>query len=335
MAAPPPVEGFTVLARTYDTVLLGWDLYDPNNTVDVFRLYVGLEPGDRTNFTSIANNIASFNVTRYPFGPNSRLVPGFSYYFTIVGRKGALLSNETQQFTSTIPMEAPPNFNTGLVTANSIENTWDEYPNDSRITRLNLYWGITPNPSTVIAINKNLLSYTLGLPTENIISNTLYYLSLTAIILQNDPLPDFESPRAELIIVTPALPPVSVDVINTTAFSITIEWVNPVQSPTYIKLAISLEPDNYTNSVTLDPAETTYEFTGLTPETYYYFRVVNVNMEQVETSGVFTLGATSKNPLPINPGNYLMYIYKATNGFKNSPNSPQRSSRRPVIRQIR
>ena len=295
MAAPPAVANFRVTGVNYRQIFLAWDLYSPTSLADRFHLYVGLTAGDRSNKVNQTNTTSTAGITYYPFGAtNPWLVPGTLYYLTIVGHSIVYGDGPEVQITATTTVLAAP---TGLISSgvsDTIVNTnWTSYPVNSRISNLNYLIDIIDPPVSGTLIDRALtLRNQTGLT-----PNTQYYINLTAIINQGGGFPVYESPPAELVIVTNASPPIGPLVFPTsTPTTISMTWTNPVAPPTNILLAKSTVPGVFTNSVTLDPGILGYVWTGLIPATTYYFRVQNINQIGVLTTSITGSMATIAVP---------------------------------------
>ena len=283
MAAPPPVANFRITSTSYRDIGLAWDLYSPTNLINNFHLYVGLDSADRSNMISLGRTTSTYLLGTYPFGQGF-LAPGTLYYITIVGHHNPNgNSPETQLSQSTVVLAAP----TGLISPTqfqtSASTTWTQYPDWNKISRLNYYYNDFDPPTTVYLRSRETSSWTI----TPLVPNTKYYINLTAQISQTDPLPDYESPRATLELVTTASPPIGPIVfLPATASSITMSWINPVAPPTNILLAISTTPGVFTNTVTLAPGTASYTWTGLIPNTTYYFRIQNINQVNILTTSI-------------------------------------------------
>ena len=102
-----------------------------------------------------------------------------------------------------------------------------------------------------------------------------------------------------------ALPaaPTNANVTATSTDSITISWSSGMGSETYFTVEESTDGVNFTNSSSSIPVSTfSYQFTGLSLNTQYTFRVASVNAGHTVTSSyatapaVYTLAATPDSP---------------------------------------
>lgn len=294
MPVPPAVANFRVTATTYTSITVSWDLYVPQNTVNNFHIYVGLTAGDRTNMISRANGQTTYTISVYPFSSTAVLPPGTNFYITIVGHSNSNgTSPDTQLQQTTDVLAAPTGFICPTQFRDLLVTQWTAYPKYTSITQLNYRWGVSEPPTTNIITTRSLTSKNLNL----LISNTRYYIYLTAQITQTSPNPTYESPPAILTAVTTCDPPTNLIILPvTTPTSITISWTNPVSPATYILLAISPTAGVFTNTITLTPPQNTYVWTNLIPDTHYYFRVQNQNQIGINTGGIFADANTSIVP---------------------------------------
>jgi hypothetical protein len=160
------------------------------------------------------------------------------------------------------------------------------------------------------------------------IEETFYYLQVVARIGVDD-----STPLVAGVFTSNAIPTNFTPSSAPTDTTITMGWdVSPAPTTGY-EIWISLEEGVFTDPpVTLGVVQT-YQFTELQPETEYFFKLVDLGTAS-PSPPAFSVAETAAAP-SVNPENFLMYIYKATDGFKHSAHSPQRSIRRPVLRQVR
>jgi hypothetical protein len=306
MATPLPVTDLRVTDFTYRSITIVWDLYVPN-IVDGFKIYVGLTPSDFTNVLIRNKYTNLLTLSTYPFGAGF-LAPGTVYYVSV---SGYILSNEstpTQIQQSTAVLAAPTGFTSPSQTTTSITTNWIKYPDFAFISRLNFLINTFNPPTTNIILLKDDTTETK----TGLTPNTRYYINLTAQITQALPNPTYLSPPAILNIVTLANPPTNLLIdAGTTQTSIPISWTNPTPPAQNNLLAISTEDGVFTNSVTLSATDNSYTWTSLVPETVYYFRVQNSNLDGIAGSPIFNTATT----LMRRPVDSILFTDITTNGF--------------------
>lgn len=202
-------------------------------------------------------------------------------------------------------------------------------------------WDPSFSPTTGYNIWISLVDNVWGDPITLEIVNTYEFTGLTHSTTYYFKLIDLgsigPSEPAYSIAITATTPPPApegliADIIGST--DIGLAWYAVPEAISYnIQRSADDDPNFYLPPVPLGAGTTSYHYYYLVPDTFYNFRLTYFIAGGVESEPA--IFGTSTLPNLNTPSNYILYVYKVTHGFKNSPNSPQRSIGRPVFRQIR
>lgn len=311
--ASPPIGPLGFSPSTPTTISMTWT--NPVAPPTHILLAISTTPGVFTNSVTLEPNMIGYVWTG--------LIPSTTYYFRVQN------SNQNDILTSSITgsmatIDVPPivsvlftNITASGFRANFV---YDETsPPDVIGWRIGV--GVPPvGPYT----------YTENLPNEmdfNGEEDLYYYLEVVARIGETDSTVVFAT-----VYTSNAIPSNFTPIAAPTETTINMGW-DPSFSPTTgYQIWISETDTVWGDPITLGIVNT-YDFTGLDPATTYYFKLIDLG--SIDPSGpAYSIAITASEPIA-NSNNYLMYIYKATDGFKHSPHSLKRSLGRPIFRQIR
>jgi len=306
-----PITGLT-LGSTPTEINANWT--NPTPSASIINAFITTNPSDYGAAIPLQNFISSFGF--------SGLTPGQTYYIKIQNVGGNDSKTDTTSSIATLP--TPPllsiNF-TEITTSGFHANLTYDIPTPDEIG----YRIGTTNPPiddyTILPLASQIV---WGDKTED----TNYFLQVKARISGVDSVPIIQA-----VYTINGIPTnFTVKGIPTTS-TIIMGWDASPSPTTGYLIWISTVVDVFDgDSITLGVVQE-YEFTGLAAETTYYFKLVDIGSGS-PSEPTYSVGLTAPAPVE-NTNNFILYVYKATNGFKHSPHSLKRSSGGPVFRQIR
>ena len=216
--------------------------------------------------------------------------------------------------------DPPGNPHVSEVTSNSLTLDWKTPVN---ATSYNISISFAEDGPWSIPINTNTQPYTWN----ELTYSTSYYFQLSSLNEWG------ESPYVYTSGTTadPPSAPTGFSTTTITTSSITLVWDDQDADSYNLYRSTVDDPEIWDTIIPLENTILTYTFTDLPPNKYFNFKLTRI-LGTEESAPATADGTTLPTP---KKNNYIFYVYNVTNGFKNSPNSPQRSNRRPVIRQIR
>ena len=310
---------FTPASAPTDTAItMGWDASpSPTTGYTIWRSEIdGV-------FTS---PITIGDVQTYEF---TSLSPETQYYFKLVDLGTGSPSQPTYSSALTAPaiLAPPEGFVFVEATSSTVRLQWTFLFVDA--WELSRSSDDDPNSYlTPLSIPGTDIEYTF----TALLPNTYYNFRLKYNLNGNQSLPAYTFGSTTTAPPPPAPEGFIADIIGST--DIRLAWYAAAGAISYnIQRSSDYDPSFWLPPITLESGATSYQFEGLVPNNLYNFRLTYFIAGDVESEPA--LFRTSTLPIFNTPSNYILYVYTVTHGFKNSPNSPQRSIGRPVFRQIR
>ncbi|MFN8354964.1 MAG: fibronectin type III domain-containing protein [Spirosomataceae bacterium] len=263
LAPPTAPARLTATAVSATQINLSWaDLSDNETGFEIER------STDTRNYTKIAD--VGANVTTYQ---NTGLNDNTQYCYRVRAKNTAGNSAYTDPACATTPL-APPAVPARLtataVSATQINLSWaDLSDNESGFQVERGSDGV--NFTKIADVAANTTSYA----NTGLTANTRYYYRVRAVNTAGNSA--YSNVADATTLDTPPLAPTRLTATAVSSSQINLSWVNNSTNETGIEVERSTDGTTFTNIATLRPGTTTYQSTGLTAATRYWYRVRAVN----------------------------------------------------------
>ncbi|MEK7310091.1 MAG: fibronectin type III domain-containing protein [Planctomycetota bacterium] len=281
---PAAPTALTSVASAPTIINLSWT--DNADNEDGFTIQ---QSPEGTTFSLVAN--VTVNTTSYIFAST----PETTYYFRVYAYNAGGNSGYSNIPSATTPPEipiAPTALTAAAISPTAITITWTDNSNNEtgfRIERL-----ISGSYQEIGTAGANAITYTnTGLP-----DNTLQYYKVRAYNVSGNS--DYTNVAEAMTPMAPPAAPTNLITTTVTASAISLEWVDNATNEEGFKLQRSTDGITYTLRATPAPDAGSYNDTGLSENTAYWYRIYAFNAGG-NSGYAGPISATTLLPLPSAP----------------------------------
>lgn len=288
---PSPPSGLSVVAVSTVQINLSWK--DNSNSETNFK--IERATSDTGPFEFVA--AVGANVTNYQ---NFGLKPNTTYYYKVQaisgdGASGFTNTASAKTYLAAQPPSAPSKLTAEGVSTAQINLTWQDNANNETgfvIERATTNDGPF---SFVGAVGANVTSF----ESTGLSANTRYHYKVRAI--NNDGTSDYSNTASGTTLQIPVAPtaPTQLAAVGVSTTQINLTWQDNSSSETNFEIYRSNTSGGPLTLLATVPAnQTTYESTGLTPNTTHYYKVLASSKDGKSAYSNEAYATTSEVPLP-------------------------------------
>lgn len=286
-AAPQPPQapsGLAAAVASASQINLSWTNNDSNATGS--KIYKSTDGVNYTWAYTMAQGVSTYSVTG--------LSPSTTYYFKVVAYNSvgnSAYSNTGNATTMPVPA-APTNPATTVPSSSQINLSWTN--NDSSATGTKIYKSTDGvNFTWSYTVGQGVSSYSV----TGLSASTTYYFKVAA--YNSAGTSAFSAAVNATTMAVPAAPS-NLTANGTSSSQIALAWTNNAVNPAATNIAVYKSTDgvNFSWSYTLSPTATSYNVTGLSASTTYYFRIRAYNGNGTSGYTNTSSATTSASPGP-------------------------------------
>jgi len=285
----PPIpnapSGISITAISPNQINTSW--VDASNNEDGFKLERSLDGSNWTVTYTVNANVNSY--------PNTGLNGDTIYYYRVSAYNITGISGYSGPISTTTPPEiptAPTALTAAAISPTAITISWTDTSNNETGFKIERF--ISGSYQEIATTTANTAVYT----NTGLTGNTLYYYKVRAYNVTGNS--DYSNIASAT---TPIMPPDAPDDLITTtvtASQISLQWDDNSTNEESFKLERSTNGTTYTLRTTLAAGTNTFDDTGLSENTPYWYRVYAYNGGGSSTNSN-VISATTLLPLPYDP----------------------------------
>ena len=260
---PPAPTSLTATAVSSSQINLGW--VDNSNNETGFKIERSTDNVNFSLITTVAANTTSFQ--------NTGLTPATIYYYRVKATNGSGDSAPSNTASATTPGTAPPaptNLTATAVSSSQINLGWIDNSNNETGFKIERSTD-NVNFSLIVTVAANATSY----QNTGLTPVTSYYYRVKATNGTGDSAPSNTASATTLGTAPPA--PTNLSATAVSSSQINLGWADNSNNETSFKIERSTDNVNFSLIATVAANATSYQNTGLTPATTYYYRVKATN----------------------------------------------------------
>jgi predicted phage tail protein len=288
--AGPPGQPVGLSAAPGDgSAMLTWSapVVDGGSPITGYNVYLGTTAGGESttplNATPLAADASSFDATG--------LTNGTTYYFVVTAINAFGEGNASNEATATPGTSATvPDAPTSLTCTpgnTTVTLNWSPPASDggSPITGYNVYMGTTPGGESTTPVNASPLPATaVSFPVQGLTNGTTYYITVTAINAIGEGAASSESSATPTASATAPDAPIALSATPGDGL-VALSWSAPASDGgsaitgynVYVGTSPGGESTTPVNASPLSGTASSFDVTGLTNGTTYYFTVTAIN----------------------------------------------------------
>jgi titin len=259
-AAPAP---FTLTATAISATRIDLNWYNPPKPRQSFTVQRSV--GNPSAFTTIASGVGA-NVTSYQ---DTSVAPDTTYYYRVlaVTKKGGAYSNVASAGTAPPSLNAPSGLTATAVSSSQINLTWVDNAADETGFKIERSLSATGGFSQIATVAANVTSY----QDTGLTASTTYYYRVRA---YNSVESDYSNVASATTLADPPPAPGALSASAVSSSQINLAWTDNSANESGFKIERSLSATSgFAQVATVGANVTTYQDTGLTAGTTYYYRV--------------------------------------------------------------